>query len=310
MQVVQARQATQSVQVSQSTQAIGEGLHAPAPEDGGLATHPDSQGLLAGRGLPPRCYVITNQKGGQGKTTTAVGLGAEWAAAGERVRVMDCDPQLASLTYWLLPQWDDVGPDRRFDMHHVLLGEATLDEATWPTVVPGLYIVPCFKTVSKFENERPPGADLVLRQALEEAQPYDITLIDCPPNLGLLTVTAITSADDVIIPVLPGALDLAGVSDLNHTLNLVRRRLNPALTVTAIALRRMYRTGLHAAIEQQLRSDYPDAIHQVIRHATRAQEAPSVNRTLRDYAPTATVTADYQQFASRLDEAATRKAAQ
>jgi len=297
-------QATQAVEVTQSTQAIGSGGEEQART--GPGSSPAAPAALTGRGLPPRRYAVSNQKGGQGKTTTTVGLGAEWAAAGERVRVIDCDPQLASLTYWLPPQWDDTDPSRRFDMHHVLLGEASLDDATWPTVVPGLYVVPAYKTITKFESERPPGADIVLRQAIDEATPYSVTLIDCPPNLGLLTVT-----DDIIIPVLPGALDLAGVSDLNQTLRLVQRRLNPGLSVTAIALRRTFpRTGLASAIEEQLRADYPDSIHQTIRQAVRAQEAPNFHQSLRDYAPTATVTADYCQFATRLDDAAARKAAQ
>lgn len=257
-----------------------------------------------GRVLPPRRYVCANQKGGQGKTTTAVNLGAEFAARGYRVRIMDCDPQFASLTFWMPPQWDSVAPGERYDMSHVLMSEATLDQATWPTTVPGLFIVPSFHSVNRFEALRPPGADLVLRQSLDEAQPYDVTLIDCPPNLGLLTVTAIASADDVIIPVLPGGLDIAGVSDLNQTLGIVRKRLNPALTVTAVAHRRISRSRLAEAIERQLLADYPDAIHQVIRQTVRAAEAPTVNQTLRQYAPEATATADYNALAARLDERA------
>lgn len=254
-----------------------------------------------------RRYVISNQKGGQSKTTTAAGLGAEFAAGGCSVRLIDCDPQLASLTYWFPPQWDSTALDLRYDLFHVLMGEALLGQATWPTTVPGLYIVPSFKSITRFEAERPPGADWVLRQALDEASPFDVTLIDCPPNLGLLTVTALASANDVIIPVLPGALDLAGVSDLSQTMALVRKRLNPALRVTAVALRRIHRTSLGDAIEQQLLDDYPDAVHQVIRHSVKVAEAPHYHQTLRDYAPAATATADYRQFASRLDDAA-RKA--
>ena len=279
MQVIQADLPTQAGDVA-----------APAP---------------TGRVLPPRRYVCANQKGGQGKTTTSVGLGAEFAASGYRVRILDCDPQYASLTYWLPPQWDSAEPGDRYDMSHVLMNEATLDHATWPTAVPGLFIVPSYHTVNRFEALRPPGADLVLRQALDEAQPYDVTLIDCPPNLGLLTVTAIASADDVIIPVLPGGLDIAGVSDLNQTLGIVRKRLNPALTVTAVAHRRISsRSRLADAIERQLLADYPDAVHQVIRQSVRVAEAPTVNQTLRQYAPDAPATADYKALAKRLDDRA------
>lgn len=264
--------------------------------------------VLPGRVLPRRRYVITNQKGGQGKTTTTAALGGEFAAAGRRVRMTDCDPQRASLTFWFPPRWDDVDPASRFDLLHVLLGQVSLDEATWPTGIPGLSIVPSFMTATQFEALRPPGADLVLRQALDEAEPYDVELIDCPPNLGLLTVTALAAADEAIIPVLPGGLDMAGVSDLNQTLGIVKKRLNPDLVVAAVILRRIHRTAFGEAIERQLIADYPDAIFQVIRHSVRTQEAPTANQTLRDYAPKATTTADYRQLADRLDAAAARKA--
>jgi chromosome partitioning protein len=264
--------------------------------------------LLAGRGiLGPRRYVISNQKGGQGKTTTTAALGAEFAAAGYSVRMIDSDPQVASLTFWFQPQWD-VPPERRYDLSHVLLGQATMEQATWPTVVPGLYIVPSFTTLNQFEGLRPPGAEMILRGALDETDPpADVTLVDCPPNLGLLTVTAINSADEVLIPVMPGALDVAGVSDLYHTLEVVRKRLNPSLHVTAVILRRQH-TALAAAIEQQLAADYPDAIHQLIRHTVRVGEVPNFHVSLRDYAPDATATADYRQLAERLDEDAMKKA--
>jgi chromosome partitioning protein len=260
--------------------------------------------------LPPRRYVVTNQKGGQGKTTTTVGLAAEFAAAGRTVRMLDCDPQLASLTHWFPPRWDDVDPGERYDIYHVLCEGVPLDRATWPTGVPNLSIVPSFRTITQFDRMPPPGADHVLREALDDATPRDVTLIDCPPNLGQLTVAAIASSDEVIIPILPGALDLAGVGDLNQTIALVRRRLNSRITVAAVTLRRIRHTAFGDAVERQLLADYPDSIFQIIRHTVRVEEAPSVNQTLIDYAPESTTTADYKRLATRLDEAAARKAAQ
>jgi chromosome partitioning protein len=242
--------------------------------------------------------VITNQKGGQGKTTTTVELGAVLASRGAMVRIVDADPQIGSATFWLPPQYDGAG--ERPDLSHVLLGQAGLDEATWPTTVPGLYIVPSYHTAGQFEAVRPPGADLILRQAIDDGQDFDITLIDCPPNLGLLTVTAITAADDVIIPCQPGGLDLAGVSDLNQTLALVRRRLNPALHVTAVVVCGKMRSNLASAVEQQLAADYPDAIHRTIRRAVTASEAPAAHQPLQQYAPRATAAADYRALADAL----------
>ena len=185
-------------------------------------------------------------------------------------------------------------------LSHVLMGQATLDEATWPTSVPGVFIVPSFATLGQFELARPPGADVILRQAIDKATPATVTLADCPPNLGLLTVACITSADDVIIACKPGGLDLAGVSDLNQTLQLVQARLNPDLQVTAVVVCDKLPTAFGNAIEQQLLADYPDALHQGIRHTVRVGEAPTVHEPLTTYAPRATATRDYAALATAL----------
>jgi chromosome partitioning protein len=221
--------------------------------------------------------------------------------------MIDCDPQAASLTFWFPPQWDHSAPESRYDLSHVLAGQVSIEQATWPTGISDMDIVPSYKTVGQFETLRPPGADLALRQALDEAQPYDVTLIDCPPNLGLLTVTAVASADEAIIPVLPGGLDMAGVGDLNQTVALVQKRLNHNLKVSAVLLRRIRKTRFGDAVEDQLVADYPEAIFQVIRHTVAIEEAPTAKQTLIDYAPKATATADYHDLALRLDEAAVRK---
>lgn len=255
--------------------------------------------------LGPVRYVITNQKGGQGKTTTTIELAAQFAASGRRVRMIDCDPQFAALTTWLPPRWEETEQAARFDLSHVLSGTdpVPIDLATWPTGIENLYVVPSFKTAGAFDRLSPPGADFAIREALEEsAEPFDVTLIDCPPNLGQLTVSAITGADNVIIPVLPGALDLMGVSDLNQTLALVRKRLNPSLDVAAVLLRRVRKTGFGEAIEKQLLVDYPQAIFQIVRHSVRAEEAPNEHMTVLDYAPPSTTVADYQELAFNLDQ--------
>ncbi|MFI6889949.1 ParA family protein [Streptosporangium canum] len=256
-----------------------------------------------------RRFVVTNQKGGQGKTTTTVNLGAQLATQGAKVRAIDADPQIGSATFWLPPQWEHVDPGQRFDLSHVLTGQATLDQATWPTTVPGLFIVPSFHSLGQFELLRPPGADLVLRQAIDRADPYDVTLTDCPPNLGLLTVTSITSSDEVIIPCKPGGLDLAGVNDLNQTLALVKDRLNPNVHVAAVLVCGKLQSNFVDAIEQQLQADYPDAIHQAIRHTVRVGEAPTVRQPLIEYAPDSTATEDYRTLAGRLFPALSTRSA-
>lgn len=304
MQVMQSKKGVQLVQSSQ----VVEGTQVIQPTRAVPASVEEARRLrwaFPPGAFGPLRYVITNQKGGQGKTTTTSELAAEFAASGRRVRMVDCDPQYAALTTWLPPQWGSAGPADRFDLSHVLAGTdpVPIDRATWPTGIPNLYIVPSFKTAGGFDRMSPPGADFAIREALEEsAEPFDVTLIDCPPNLGQLTVSAITAADDVIIPVLPGALDMMGVSDLSQTLALVKKRLNPSLNVAAILLRRVRQTNFGEAVEKQLLADYPEAIFQVIRHSVRAEEAPLEHTTILDYAPESTTTADYRELAYRLDE--------
>lgn len=248
----------------------------------------------------PRIFGVSNQKGGSGKTTTTVNLGAELAAHGARVRLIDMDPQLGSATHWLPPDFGDTDPRLRSDLKDVLLGMATLDQATWPTAIPGVFIVPSYHTLTQFEQARPIGAEHLLAQALDQAEVFDATAIDCPPTLGLLTVAALAAIMEAIIACKPGSLDLVGVADLNATLALVRDRLNTMLTVAAVVMTMRQLTKFAGQIELQLMADYPHAVHQSIRHTVRAQEAPSVHLPLREYAPGATATIDYARLAWRL----------
>jgi chromosome partitioning protein len=275
-----------------------------------------SQAVQAGHAWNNRRLVITNQKGGQGKTTTTVNLGAELAARGARVRMIDCDPQIGSASYWLPPQWEHVSPEQRYDLYHLLVAPHVvpnsprfgLDHVTWATTVPGLFIVPSYHSAGQYETMRIAGAEYALREAIDAAEPYDVTIIDCPPNLGMLTVTAITAADDVIIPCKSGGLDMAGVSDLNQTLNLVKARLNSNFTVRGVLLTDKLTSNFSDAVEKQLVADYPEAIHQIIRHTIRVGEAPTVNQTLQEYAPDSTALEDYRKFADMLYPTSTRAA--
>lgn len=247
---------------------------------------------------PGETVAVCNQKGGQGKTTTAVSLAAELAGRGARVRLIDADAQDGSATMWLPPQWDDVAREEQYDLVHALTGEVDLDAATWPTTVSGLDIVPSYTSLKRFEREQTPGRDIALQAAIAEAADYDVTLIDCPPNLDQITVTALVAASAVVIPVKAGGLDLEGIRELNKTLGLVRSRLRADQRTAAVVVTQKLNSALTEQVIELLATDYPDAVHAVIRHTVRVAEAPLAHQPLTVYAPEATATADYAAMAA------------
>lgn len=242
-----------------------------------------------------------NQKGGAGKTTTAVSLCAEQARRGKRVRLHDMDSQDGSATHWLSPQWNDATPDERYDISHVLAGRCTIDEASWPTVVPGLYIVPSFQTLTGWANSNPVGGESALRAAIDESEmEFDLEMVDCPPSLGLLTIASLTAVDRLLVPLRASGLDFAGVAELKRTLALVRKRLNPGLDVAAIVLCGKLESKLVGAVIDQLRKDFPQAFTEEIRNTVRMQEAPFQHVPIHMHAPGCTADEDYRNLAALL----------
>lgn len=249
---------------------------------------------------PGETVTVVNQKGGQGKTTTAVSLAAELAGRGKRVRIIDADAQEGSTTRWLQPQWGETGEDKRYSLLHVLTGQVAIADATWPTQVPGLDIVPAFASLKRFESETVPGRDVALQSAIERGPAYDATIIDCAPDLGQTTLTALVAASAVVIPVKVGGLDLWGVAELNKTLGLVRDRLRSDQRTVAVVVTMLLRSGLTDDVIEQLKIDYPHALHSTVRHTVRAGEAPLAHVPLGEYAPDATATADYSTLVDAL----------
>lgn len=245
-----------------------------------------------------RVYAVVNQKGGAGKTTTAVTLGAIWASWGLRVRLIDVDPQLGSATYWLPPQWNEKP---QYDLRHVYFEEASLDQATAATVVPGLYLVPSYKTLAQVEYAGLADANLRLRDALRESgTPIDITLIDCRPSLGVLTVSALTAADELLITLGASGMDIPGLIELAETRETVRRRLNPALRVGAVVVCHDSKTNLSTQVRVQLDADYPDALRWRIARSVRVEEAPFAHEPLTTFAPEIRPTREYVGLAANL----------
>jgi len=251
---------------------------------------------------PREVVALINQKGGNGKTTTAVTVGAYLASQGVSVDLIDADPQDGSATGWLPPRWDDVPTEQQWDLSHVLLDETDLNSAIWPVNVDGpLRLAPSFKSLKQFELQSIPGKDTALQDALEDAdREAGVTLIDCPPNMDQITVSALVAASAVVIPVRIGGLDFKGVGELNYTLRRVRRRLRKDQRTVAVLTTARQRSSLTDQVTEQLLVDYPDAFHAGIRHTVRVGEAPFAGEPLTSYAPDCTAMEDYKDFTEAL----------
>jgi len=231
----------------------------------------------------PRIIAIANQKGGVGKTTTAINLGTALAAARKRVLVLDIDPQGNASTGLGI----DVA-DRVPGTYEMIMGEATLGDATRPTMVPGLSIVPSVVDLSGAEVELAAMTrrEYQLRAALaERVGDYDYLLIDCPPALGLLTVNALVAADALMIPLQCEFFALEGLSLLLRTVQRVRQHLNPTLEMLGVVLT-MYdkRNNLSAQVAADVRAFLGDKVYEtVIPRNVRVSEAPSHGRPVLLY---------------------------
>ena len=219
-------------------------------------------------------YAIANQKGGVGKTTTAVNVAACIAAAGYRTLVVDVDPQ-GNATVGLGVSRDD-GPGT----YEVLSGDAEAREAVRPTTVNGLWILASSPDLAGAAVELPrlPGSESRLRDALAPVQDdFAFILLDCPPSLGPLTVNALVAAERVIVPVQTEYFALEGLAGLLDTLSLIQRELNPRLTVAGMLLT-MHdaRTKLAQDVEREVREHFPALVFDtVIPRNVRLGEAPS-----------------------------------
>ncbi len=233
-----------------------------------------------------RILAIANQKGGVGKTTTAINLGAALAAVGRRVLLIDLDPQGNASTGL------GVGQEQRpVTTYDVMVDDAALESAIVQTDIPGLDIVPAEVELSGAETElaATPRRSYRLRAAIARmtegraeggAAPYDAILIDCPPSLNLLTVNALTAADAVLIPVQCEFFALEGLSQLMRTVKLVADSLNPDLEIEGLALT-MYdkRSRLSDQVADDVRKYFGEKVYEtIVPRNVRLAEAPSFGK--------------------------------
>lgn len=250
----------------------------------------------------PPVMAVVNQKGGVGKTTTAINLGAAFAEVGHSTMLIDLDPQ-ANSTSGL-----GLDPSRaRLNVYHLLTGEARLEEVVQPTGQPGFSLVPAHIDLAGAEIELSAMSDResLLRKALAAGAPdAQVVIIDCPPSLGLLTLNALVAADSMLIPTQCEYFALEGLRHLMYTHQLVRARLNPRLAIAGIVMTQFdTRTTLAWDVLQAVRRSHPHhVLETTIPRNVRLSEAPSHGKSVLEYDPTCRGAAAYRALAKELIE--------
>jgi chromosome partitioning protein len=255
----------------------------------------------------PRILAVANQKGGVGKTTTAINLGACLAEIGYRTLIVDLDPQGNAST--------GLGIDNRAletSMYDVIMHEAPLDNAVEPAMVKNLFVAPASLELAGAEIELVPAfsRELRLRRAIEAViDEYDFVLIDCPPSLGLLTVNGLAAANEVLVPIQCEYYALEGLGQLLRNVDLVRRSLNPSLEVsTLVCVMYDARTKLADQVVAEVRDHFGDKVCKtVVPRTVRLSEAPSFGQPIIIFDPVSRGAVAYKELAKEVSGGAPQR---
>lgn len=286
-----------------SPEPVDSTAQAPEPI---IDQSPSQPSVPAGRPLP-RVIAIANQKGGVGKTTTTVNLGACLAELGFRTLVIDLDPQGNAST--------GLGIENRgldTSMYHVIMHEVPLEDCIEPSAVKNLFVAPASLDLAGAEIELVPAfsRENRLRRAIEAVlDDYDYVLIDCPPSLGLLTVNGLNAANEVLVPIQCEYYALEGLGQLLRNVDLVKRNLNPTLEVSTIVCV-MYdaRTKLSDQVVHEVREHFGDKVcRTVIPRTVRLSEAPSFGQPIITFDPTSRGAVAYREVAKEVSRGSTRR---
>jgi chromosome partitioning protein len=308
---VETVDATEPTVAEPVAEDVDEEAPAPIP-----APPPEALASLRARGgeqsdeevVLPLVISIANQKGGVGKTTTAVNLGAALAELEYRVLVIDLDPQGNATTGMGISHRNVEG-----SIYDVIMNDAPIEDCTEPTSVKNLFVVPANIDLAGAEIELVPAfsRELKLRRALAQvAGSYDFTLIDCPPSLGLLTVNGLAASDSVIVPIQCEYYALEGLGQLLRNVALVKSNLNPALDVRGIVLT-MYdaRTKLAEQVEREVRAHFGSKVYRtVVPRTVRISEAPSFGQPVTVFDSSSRGALAYRELAKEVSRGATRRA--
>jgi chromosome partitioning protein len=255
----------------------------------------------------PRILAIANQKGGVGKTTTAVNLGAALAELGYRVLVIDLDPQGNATT--------GLGINPRSlesSVYDVIMHDTPLEDCIEPTSLRNLFVVPATIDLAGAEIELVPAfsRELKLRRALEDVTgEFDYTLIDCPPSLGLITVNGLAAATEVVVPIQCEYYALEGLGQLLRNVNLVQSNLNPKLEVSAIILTMFdARTKLADQVASEVRAHFGDKVcRNIVPRTVRLSEAPSFGQPIIVFDPSSRGAIAYRELAKEVSGGAPQR---
>jgi chromosome partitioning protein len=281
------------------------------PDDAGAAHTGDEYGRPRHPGAVahalPRCLAVANQKGGVGKTTTTVNLGASLAELGYRVLVIDLDPQGNATTGLGIN-----GRNLDASVYNVILHDVPMEDVIEPTTLRNLFVVPATIDLAGAEIELVPvfSRELRLKRALESIEAdFDFLLIDCPPSLGLLTVNALAAAGEVLVPIQCEYYALEGLSQLLRNVNLVKSNLNHLLEVSTIVLT-MYdaRTKLAEQVADEVREHFGSRVcRNVVPRTVRLSEAPSFGQPVTTFDPSSRGAIAYRELAKEVSGGAPQR---